>query len=53
MTEPGRGLASVSRLADIPATARPWRQRRTEFGLSIAAFLGVALQRATGRTTLA
>jgi MFS superfamily sulfate permease-like transporter len=34
--------ASLS-LADIPGTVRLWRQRRTEFGLSIAAFLGVAL----------
>jgi len=34
--------ASLS-LADIPATARLWRQRRVEFTLSIVAFLGVAL----------
>ena len=34
--------ASLS-LADIPATVRLWRQRKVEFGLSIAAFLGVAL----------
>ena len=34
--------ASLS-LADIPATARLWRQRKAEFGLSITAFLGVAL----------
>jgi high affinity sulfate transporter 1 len=34
--------ASLS-LADIPGTVRLWRQRRTEFGLSIAALLGVAL----------
>ena len=34
--------AAIS-LADIPGTARLWRQRRTEFTLSIAAFLGVAL----------
>jgi high affinity sulfate transporter 1 len=34
--------ASLS-LADIPATVRLWKQRKTEFGLSIAAFLGVAL----------
>ena len=33
--------ASVS-LADIPGTVRLWRQRRTEFYLSLAAFLGVA-----------
>ncbi len=34
--------ASLS-LADIPGTVRLWRQRKTEFLLSIAAFLGVAL----------
>jgi high affinity sulfate transporter 1 len=34
--------ASLS-LADIPATTRLWRQRKVEFGLSIAAFLGVVL----------
>ncbi|HEY7594774.1 MAG TPA: sulfate permease [Actinophytocola sp.] len=34
--------ASLS-LADVPGTVRLWRQRRTEFLLSIAAFLGVAL----------
>jgi MFS superfamily sulfate permease-like transporter len=34
--------ASLS-LAGIPATVRLWRQRRAEFLLSIAAFLGVAL----------
>ncbi|HWC70747.1 MAG TPA: sulfate permease [Actinomycetota bacterium] len=34
--------ASIS-LADIPATIRLWKQRRTEFLLTIAAFLGVAL----------
>ncbi|MER6672280.1 sulfate permease [Streptomyces sp. NPDC000983] len=34
--------ASLS-LADIPGTVRLWRQRRTEFLLSVAAFLGVAL----------
>ncbi len=34
--------ASLS-LADIPGTARLWRQRKTEFLLSISAFLGVAL----------
>ena len=34
--------ASLS-LADIPATERLWHQRTTEFLLSIAAFLGVAL----------
>jgi MFS superfamily sulfate permease-like transporter len=34
--------ASLS-LADIPGTVRLWRQRKTEFALSIAAFGGVAL----------
>src|SRR5215475_6822276 len=34
--------ASLS-LADIPGTVRLWRQRRMEFLLSIAAFLGVVL----------
>ena len=34
--------ASLS-LADIPATIRLWRQRKAEFLLSIAAFVGVAL----------
>ena len=34
--------ASLS-LADIPGTARLWKQRKAEFLLSIAAFLGVAL----------
>jgi high affinity sulfate transporter 1 len=34
--------ASLS-LADIPGTMRLWRQRKAEFLLSIAAFLGVAL----------
>jgi high affinity sulfate transporter 1 len=34
--------ASLS-LADVPGTVRLWRQRKTEFTLSIAAFLGVAL----------
>ena len=34
--------ASLS-LADIPGTIRLWRQRKTEFGLSITAFGGVAL----------
>jgi len=34
--------ASLS-LADIPATARLWRQRRVEFTLSLVAFAGVAL----------
>jgi high affinity sulfate transporter 1 len=35
-------VASLS-LADIPGVVRLWRQRRTECGLSIAAFLGVAV----------
>jgi high affinity sulfate transporter 1 len=35
-------VASIS-LADLPATRRLWRQRRTEFALSMVAFLGVAL----------
>ena len=34
--------ASLS-LADIPGTMRLWQLRKVEFGLSIAAFLGVAL----------
>ncbi len=34
--------ASLS-LADIPGTVRLWHQRRTEFTLSIVAFLGVAI----------
>jgi high affinity sulfate transporter 1 len=34
--------ASLS-LADLPGTARLWRQRRVEFALSIIAFAGVAL----------
>ena len=36
-------IAAALSLADIPATRRLWHQRRTEFGLSMAAFLGVAL----------
>jgi high affinity sulfate transporter 1 len=36
-------IAASFSLADIPATIRLWRQRRTEFALSIAAFLGVVL----------
>ncbi len=35
-------VASMS-LADIPATQRLWRQRKSEFALSMTAFLGVAL----------
>jgi high affinity sulfate transporter 1 len=34
--------AAVS-LADVPGTVRLWNQRKTEFSLSIAAFLAVAL----------
>jgi high affinity sulfate transporter 1 len=34
--------ASLS-LADVPATVRLWRQRKVEFSLSVAAFLGVVL----------
>ncbi|MDI3213640.1 sulfate permease [Arthrobacter sp. AL12] len=34
--------ASIS-LADIPGTMRLWHQRKTEFNLSLAAFLGVTL----------
>ena len=36
-------IAASLSLADIRGTVRLWRQRRTEFALSIAAFLGVAL----------
>ena len=36
-------IAAALSLADLPATRRLWHQRRTEFALSIAAFLGVAL----------
>ncbi len=36
-------IAASLSLADIPGTARLWKQRKTEFWLSIAAFLGVAL----------
>jgi high affinity sulfate transporter 1 len=36
-------IAAAMSLADIPATVRLFRQRRTEFTLSIAAFLGVTL----------
>ena len=34
--------AAVS-LADVPGTVRLWKQRKTEFSLSVAAFLAVAL----------
>jgi high affinity sulfate transporter 1 len=36
-------ITAALSLADIPATARLWRQRKAEFLLSAAAFLGVAL----------
>jgi high affinity sulfate transporter 1 len=36
-------IAAAASLAEIPGTVRLFRQRRTEFALSIAAFLGVAL----------
>ncbi len=36
-------IAASLSLADVPGTVRLWRQRRTEFLLSITAFLGVAL----------
>jgi MFS superfamily sulfate permease-like transporter len=36
-------IAASLSLADIPGTVRLWRWRRTEFVVSIAAFLGVAL----------
>ena len=36
-------IAASLSLADIPGTIRLWRQRRSEFVLSIAAFLGVVL----------
>jgi high affinity sulfate transporter 1 len=36
-------IAASLSLADLPGTMRLWHQRRTEFWLSIAAFLGVAL----------
>ncbi|HKP89236.1 MAG TPA: sulfate permease [Thermoleophilaceae bacterium] len=36
-------IAASLSLADLPGTRRLWRQRRTEFTLSIVAFLGVAL----------
>src|SRR5262249_42660364 len=36
-------ITAALSLADIPGTLRLWRQRKTEFLLSIAAFLGVAL----------
>jgi high affinity sulfate transporter 1 len=36
-------ITAALSLADLPATARLWRQRRVEFMLSIVAFAGVAL----------
>ncbi len=36
-------IAASLSLANIPATVRLWRQRRSDFVLSIIAFLGVAL----------
>ena len=36
-------IAASLSLADLPGTVRLWRQRRTEFAVSIAAFLGVVL----------
>ena len=36
-------ITAALSLADLPGTTRLWRQRRAEFMLSIAAFLGVAL----------
>jgi high affinity sulfate transporter 1 len=36
-------ITAALSLADIPGTTRLWRQRKTEFLLSVAAFLGVAL----------
>jgi high affinity sulfate transporter 1 len=36
-------IAASLSLADVPATVRLWHQRRVEFGVSMAAFLGVAL----------
>jgi high affinity sulfate transporter 1 len=36
-------IAASLSLADIPGTVRLWRQRRTEFAVSIAALLGVVL----------
>ena len=36
-------ITAALSLADLTGTARLWRQRRAEFMLSIAAFLGVAL----------
>ena len=46
LPQPARAAVVITAalsLADLPGTARLWRQRRAEFMLSIAAFLGVAL----------
>jgi high affinity sulfate transporter 1 len=36
-------ITAALSLADLPATARLWHQRKVEFSLSVVAFLGVAL----------
>jgi high affinity sulfate transporter 1 len=36
-------IAAAASLADVPGTARLYKQRRVEFGLSVVAFLGVTL----------
>src|SRR5262249_34303987 len=36
-------ITAALSLADVPETVRLWRQRKAEFLLSLAAFLGVAL----------
>jgi high affinity sulfate transporter 1 len=36
-------ITAALSLADLPATARLWKQRKVEFSLSIVAFAGVAL----------
>jgi high affinity sulfate transporter 1 len=36
-------IAAALSLADLPGTVRLWHQRKVEFSLSVAAFLGVAL----------
>ena len=35
-------ITAVVSLADVPGTVRLWRQSKSEFSLSLAAFLGVA-----------
>ena len=42
-------IAAALSLADIPATRRLWHQRRTEFALSIVAFLGRGPARGAAR----